>query len=177
MTQDQKIDILWQERAITKVILRFGRALDIGDWPAYRSCMSNPVLIDFERLTGQPPVVVDADLWTELARLFQTPLRRHHTYSNISIEIDGDGAEALVYMTARHWRANDLGTAGNYQYGWYNFSLRHRDSDWRMTRVKHDFQWVDGNQGVVQMDDPAFVAVIGKVYSRENLDAAKTYSV
>lgn len=52
MTDAEKIGVLWEERAITSVMLRFGRALDLGDWPAYRSCFIDPVDIDFKRLTG-----------------------------------------------------------------------------------------------------------------------------
>ncbi len=52
MTEAEKINALWEEKQVLKVALRFGRALDTGNWPAYRSCFTNPVNIDFKRLTG-----------------------------------------------------------------------------------------------------------------------------
>lgn len=173
MTNDEKLDVLWQEREITRVILRFGRALDTGDWASYRSCLPDRVLIDFGRLTGRAPALVDAELLTRWAKAFQSPLRRHHTYSNFSIDIERAGAKALVYMTARHWRQTDEGAAHNTQYGWYEFGLAFLDGRWLLTRIRHDFQWVDGNQGVVVSDNPEALALVEEVFSAQNQAAAR----
>ncbi|WP_421838819.1 nuclear transport factor 2 family protein [Novosphingobium sp.] len=175
MTNDEKLETLWQEREVTKVILRFGRALDTGDWVSYRSCLPDRVLIDFERLTGRAPALVDADLLTRWAEAFQTPLRRHHTYSNFNIEIEQGHAEALVYMTARHWRPTDAGAAHNTQYGWYNFGLAWQDGRWLLTKIKHDFQWVDGNQGVVIGETHEAFTLVDEVFSPENQAAARVF--
>lgn len=175
MTNDEKLDILWQEREITKVILRFGRALDTGDWVSYRSCLPDQVLIDFERLTGRAPALVDADLLTRWADVFQSPQRRHHVYTNFSIEIADGRAEAVVYMTARSWRPTDTGSAQNTQYGWYNLGLESRDDRWLLTRIKHDFQWVDGNQGVLIGETPEAFTLADEVFSTENQEAARAF--
>jgi hypothetical protein len=67
-TTEQKIDILWTRAEIERVMLNFGRALDTGDWKLYRSCFAERFKVNFERLTGQPEVYVDADLWTRFAQ-------------------------------------------------------------------------------------------------------------
>jgi hypothetical protein len=173
MTDNEKLLDLWEEKQVKKVILRFGRALDIGDWPAYRSCFTDPVTIDFTRLTGQPEVRVDADLWTLFAEQILSPVRRHHVYTNWDISLDGDRAHALVYMTARHWKSTDNGVSHNTQYGWYDFWLRRVDGAWLMTKVKHDFQWVDGNASLLDVHEPELAKTMGRIFCEANIAAAR----
>lgn len=173
MTDAEKLLELWEDKQVMKVILRFGRALDTGDWPAYRSCFTNPVNIDFQRLTGQREVCVDADLWTLFAEQILTPVRRHHVYTNWDITLDGDRAHALVYMTARHWKATDLGASTNVQYGWYDFWLERSEGAWRINRVKHDFQWVDGNDSLLDVHDPELAKTMAKIFTPANAEAAR----
>ena len=48
-TQAQMIESLWVRSQIEAVMLRFGRALDLGDWKAYRSCFADRFKVNFER--------------------------------------------------------------------------------------------------------------------------------
>ena len=173
MTNEEKLLELWEDKQITKVILRFGRALDTGNWPAYRSCFTNPVNIDFKRLTGQDEVCIDADLWTRFAEQILSPVRRHHSYSNFDITVDGDRAHAVVYMTARHWKATDLGTSDNTQYGWYDFWLRRDGDGWQIYRVKHDFQWVEGNNALLDPHEPELAATMQTIFTDGHFQAAQ----
>jgi len=168
-----KLHILWEERAITQVMLRFGRALDTGDWAAYRSCFTDTLNIDFKRLTGSEEVRVDADDWTRFAEHILSPVRRHHVYSNFRIELDGETAYALVYMTARHWKATDLGASDYTQYGWYDAWFERHSGEWKIARIKHDFQWVEGNNAMFDMAEPKLVAAMAKVFHPENVAAAQ----
>ncbi len=81
-TQAQMIETLWTRSEIERVMLNFGRALDLGDWKLYRSCFADRFQVNFERLTGQPEVHVDADLRTSFAEVILRPGRRQHQYSN-----------------------------------------------------------------------------------------------
>jgi SnoaL-like domain len=173
MSTDTDIALLMEERAITKVMLRFGRSLDLGDWPGYRSCFTDELMADFERLTGCPEILVNADEWTRFAELILSPVRRHHVYSNFNIDIDGDSAYALVYMTARHWKATDLGVSEYNQYGWYDAWFTKASGEWKMWRVKHDFQWTSGNNALFDMREPELAASMAKVFSEANVAAAR----
>ena len=75
LTLEQKVDSLWNKAKIEKVMLNFGRALDLGDWKLYRSTFADRIHVDFERLTGNPETAVDADLWTRFAETILTPVR------------------------------------------------------------------------------------------------------
>lgn len=170
---EKEFRTILDERAIIKVMLRFGRSLDLGDWPGYRSCFTDKLLVDFERLTGQPKILCDADDWTRFADLILSPVRRHHTYSNFHVDIDGDTASGVWYFTARHWKPTDLGSSIYNQYGWYDGNFVRENGEWKMSYVKHDFQWVDGNNALFDMSEPELVACMGKVFSAGNIAAAR----
>lgn len=170
---EQSLRRLLDEEAIKKVMLRFGRSLDLGDWLGYRSCFTDKLLVDFERLTGQPQVLVDADDWTRFAELILSPVRRHHVYTNFHVDVDGESASGVWYMTARHWKATDMGASIYNQYGWYNTDFIHQNSEWKMSYIKHDFQWVDGNNALFDMTEPDLLACMGKVFSPENIAAGQ----
>ena len=175
LTDQQKMAELWEERQIEKVMLRFGRALDVGDWEAYRACFIPELLIDFERLTGFPEVRVSADLWTKFAKAIQTPVRRHHAYSNFHTRIDGTRAEQTVYFTARVWRATDLGLNYYAQVGWYDISYIRSDGTWLMERLKHDFQWIEGNGALLDVSAPEIAEAMCAVFCPQHIEAAARY--
>lgn len=172
--------VFCDERAITKVLLRFGRSLDTGDWTSYLSCFPEKVSLNFERLTGHAEVRIDTKLMCRWADLFLSPTRRHHTYSNIDIDLDYGRAHAKVYFTARHWKATDYGDSTNTQYGWYDFWLSKADGDWKIIRFKHDYQWVEGNGGLFDLTNPELVTVMEQIFTDANkqsaIEAAKQWS-
>jgi SnoaL-like domain len=172
MTNEEKLLELWEDKQVAKVMLRFGRALDLGDWAAYRSCFTEQVNIDFKRLTGQDEVRVSADLWTRFAEQILSPVRRHHVYTNWDISVDGDKAYALVYMTARHWKASDLGGPEYNQYGWYDVWFERSGDGWLINRIKHDFQWTSGNNAMFDTTEPELAKTMGQVFTDENKQAA-----
>ncbi len=162
------IETLWTRAQIERVMLNFGRALDVGDWKLYRSCFTDRFRVNFERLTGQPEVYVDADLWTRFAEVILSPVRRHHQYSNFAATIEGDKATAIIYMVARHWKSTDSGAAEYTQNGWYENSFECIGGQWKITRLLHTYQWVSGNGGLFDFSDPELVKVMGQVFDPKN---------
>ena len=167
-SQSQMLELLWTRSEIEQVMLNFGRALDLGDWPLYRSCFADRFRVDFERLTGRPEVYVDADLWTHFAELILSPVRRLHQYSNFSVTIEGERADAVIYMVARHWKPVDSGAPEYTQNGWYENSFSRISGQWKITRLKHTYQWVSGNGGLFDFSDPELARVMGQVFAPEN---------
>lgn len=169
MTDQEKLATLWDERNVSKVILTFGRALDTGNWDSYCSCLTDPLNLDFQRLTGHGEVTVTHRLLTRWATAFFEPLRRHHVYSNFAITLDGDCAHALVYMTSRHWKSTDMGAVFNNQYGWYDFDLQRGGETWLINRIKHDFRWVAGNAGLFDLSNPELLDSMQAIFCEANL--------
>lgn len=175
MTDEEKLLALWEDRQVTSVMLRFGRALDTGDWPAYRSCFTDLINIDFKRLTGSDEVRVNADLWTRFAEQILSPVRRHHVYTNWDVSVNDDRAHALVYMTARHWKATDLGTTDYTQYGWYDVWFTRVGGQWLIYRLKHDFLWVEGNNSLLDPHEPALASTMAQIFNEANIGAAAAF--
>lgn len=164
LSVEAMVNLLWQRTAIEELMLGFGRALDRGDWVLYRSCFTDRIRVDFERLTGFSEVEVDANDWVRFAELALSPVRRHHQYSNFSIVVDGDRATATIYMVARHHKATDRGSSENIQYGWYNINLVLQVDGWRIARLVHDFAWISGNDALLDFNEPALAAQTAFVF-------------
>ncbi|MEW2165330.1 nuclear transport factor 2 family protein [Streptomyces sp. NPDC007084] len=174
MTLDEKINALWDEKQVEKSILRAGHALDTDDWATFRSCFTETVLADFRRATGLDEVVVDVDLWVKWAKDILGQVQRRHVYTNWHITVDGDRAHARVYLTAEHFKSTDRGAPYNTQHGWEDFWLeRQEDDTWLTARVKHDFMWIDGNFGLMDLSSPAVLEMMGQVFREENFEAAR----
>lgn len=165
MDDSRKIQLLWDKLAIDQLMIRFGRALDTHDWPAYRTCFSDEIEVDFKDLTGHEPVTVNADLWTAFARAALEPVRCLHQYTNHLVDIRGDLATSVLYMEAKHFRTSDRGSAENTQHGWYENRYERSNGRWLITRLGHHLAWITGNEGVLDLSSPevrsAFEAVFG----------------
>lgn len=172
---DGDLQLLMAEREISKAVFCYGRTMDTDNWQRFRECLADPINIKFTRLTGQPETRIDLDMMMRYGSLVLSPMRVHHVYTNLDITVTGEKAHALVYMTARHWRAVDLGLSTNTQYGWYNFSLERFDGRWLITRIEHDFQWVDGNTGVFDYNEPKLLEMTREVFSEKNCKAANDW--
>jgi SnoaL-like domain len=163
---------LWEERAVKRVMLRFGRTLDLGDWAGHRSCLADTVVMDFKRLTGFEKVAVPADDWVGFAKHILSPVRRHHVYSNWDIEVKGMHATMTLNQTSRHWKSTDVGSADYTQYGTYDVEMEKRSDEWKIVRLKHDFYWSDGNNALFDLREPKLVESMQRVFSEANLAAA-----
>ncbi|KKC27016.1 nuclear transport factor 2 family protein [Sphingomonas sp. SRS2] len=179
MTDAEKLARIWDERNIRNTMLRFGETLDSGDWAAHRACFMDTANIDFERLTGQKEIRLDADLWVAFADAILSPVKRHHTYSNFKIEVDGDRALVTLKHTSRHWRSNDAGSVEYNQYGSYVVRFRRVDGvdAWKIEYLKHDFTWSNGNNALFDMHDPKLIEAMTRVFTPDHFAAAVSQPV
>lgn len=77
-----------------------------------------------------------------------------------------------------NWKATDRGVSHNSQYGWYVFSFeRQAGGEWLMARVKHAFQWVDGNDALLDIHDPDLGQTMQKLFCEENFAATRATPV
>ena len=164
LTLEKKVDLLWDKLAITELMLSFGRALDLHDWELYKSTLSDPLIVDFSRLTGREPVETSAADWTEFADAVLNPLTVHHQYTNNAIKVDGDRASGVIYMVARHMHPES--GQWNTQYGWYENEFVRADGDfgWKISLLKHDFQWLAGVHDLIDLNNERSQQAIKNVF-------------
>lgn len=169
MNEADLTTLLWDRSEIQTLLVRYARALDFKDWDLYRRCLADEVRIDFKPLTGIGEVRASFDSVCKWARMFFAPITTQHVYTNFDITVEGDAAQAVVYLTAGVWRHNALGLATSREFGYYNFSLIRDAGSWRINAIKLSFFWVDGSGSIADMHDPEFLAAMGEVFAAENL--------
>jgi SnoaL-like domain len=170
-----KLQTLWDERSINHTMLKFGHSLDARDWVAHAACFTDPVNINFKRFTGREEVRVGAALWARFAKFILSSAPSHHILGNFAIAIAGDRASAKVYMISSLWTETETGRMANRQYGWYDVCFERQGDEWKISRLKHDFQGIEGNAAGLENHDPAFVQLAQQVFSPANMEAAKAY--
>ena len=155
---------LWDRQEIGGVMLRFGRALDLHDWDMYAATLADSFEVDFFDLTGMAPAVTTPKIWAEFASACLQRLTVMHQYSNFHINVDGDTADGVFYHVSRHRLPNRHGDDHYTQYGWYENRFRRHADGWKITHLKHRFQWCDGNPTLIDSSDPKWKAAAAAVF-------------
>lgn len=164
LSTDQMVKALYDRQGVTDVMLRFGRGLDLHDWDSYAATLTDPFDVDFTDLTGQPPTSTTPAVWARFASACLERLVVHHQYSNFAIELDGDNARGVFYYVARHRFPNKFGGDDYTQYGWYENSFRRDAEGWKISKLKHGFQWCDGNPTLIDQSDPEWQKAAAEVF-------------
>ena len=150
---------------ITNTMLRFGRALDLHDWEAYAATLDATFELDFFDLTGRAKTTTTSEAWARFTSFALGPLVVMHQYSNFHISVRGDEADGVFYHVSRHRRPNRHGDDHYTQYGWYENSFRRTDAGWKITHLKHSFQWCDGNPNLIDLTNPDLIAAAEIVFA------------
>lgn len=163
-TDERILHELWDRNEITNVMLRFGRGLDMHDWDMYAATLADEFEVDFYDLTGMVPAVTTPAIWTKFASACLERLTVMHQYSNFHMNIDGDKADGVFYHVSRHRLPNRHGDDHYTQYGWYENRFERTALGWKITHLKHGFQWCDGNPNLIDSSDPDWQAAAAAVF-------------
>lgn len=161
---EQIVRELHDRQQITDVMLRFGRGLDLHDWDLYAATLTDPFEVDFTDLTGRAPTTTTPEVWARFARACLQRLTVYHQYSNFHIAVSGDAADGVFYYIARHRLPNRHGDDHYTQYGWYENSFRRTADGWKISKLKHSFQWCDGNPMLIDQSDPEWQSAAAAVF-------------
>ena len=143
---DPLVQVLLDERDITRLCHRYATALDGRDWELLRTCFLADVVADYGgtgRCEGYQAV-------QDLCRRALSPLTRsQHLIGNVVVTVDGDRATSTCYLQAQHVRT---GTPGGDNYiiaGAYADDLVRTGDGWRIAARRLETWWTDGNPAVV----------------------------
>jgi ketosteroid isomerase-like protein len=143
---DPTLQLLLDERDITRLCYRYGTTLDDRDWPGLRTCFTDDAVTVYEGLgefTGYP--AIEQVCQAALGSLD----RSQHLIGNVSVEVDGDAATAQCYLHAQHVRAGTPGGDLHVIAGRYSDQLVRTADGWRFTRRRLETWWTDGNPAVL----------------------------
>ncbi|WP_328494795.1 nuclear transport factor 2 family protein [Streptomyces sp. NBC_00414] len=127
-----------------EIIQLFGRYADIADKKEFDELPglvhADPFTIDFESVTGMPPMETPLGDYVEVLRgAFARFVATHHAITGHVVEIDGDRATIHAHVRAEHWLPAELPAGGPNRWlvvGFYDNEAVRTADGWRFSRVK-----------------------------------------
>lgn len=141
-----------QTQAIIETIQNIFIGADERNWELCLSAMADTVLLDYASLSGIAPASVLAVDIIEGWKAFMPKFKAtHHQLGNFTVDDKGDTASVFFYGTATHYLPNDSGNNIWTVVGTYNAALVRTDHDWKVTALKLNLKYVDGNTELPQL--------------------------
>lgn len=143
---EPSVQVLLDEREITRLCYRYATALDDRDWGLLRSCFLPEAVADYEGL--DPCEGYDAI--EQLCRGALSQLTRsQHLIGNVHPAVDGDRATSECYLQAQHVLAGTPGGDTFIVAGRYSDELVRADGRWLIARRRLETWWTSGNPAVL----------------------------
>jgi hypothetical protein len=123
--------------AITDVLARYSTSIDAFDYPGIRSTLADDIDAHYANL----PAVTGGDAlvaWIEEATA--TAIWQHHQLSLQRIEIDGDTARTVSYLTS-HQLFSDDPDAAKVLVARYHDELRRESGGWKIAKRTMELLW------------------------------------
>jgi 3-phenylpropionate/cinnamic acid dioxygenase small subunit len=145
---DAFVQVLLDEREITKLCYRYATALDSRDWELLRSCFLPEAVAEYEGLESCEGYEAIEELCRgALARL----TRSQHLIGNVYPLVDGKEATSECYLQAQHVRAGAPGGDTFIVAGRYSDELVRTEEGWRIARRRLATWWTSGNPAVLAL--------------------------
>lgn len=117
-----------------------GRYADLSDQKEYAELpglvFTDPLTLDFESITGLPPMTVPLGDYIENLRAAFAPFAAtHHVITGHVVTLDGDRATIHAHVRAEHWVTGD-GPNRWLVVGFYDNEAVRTADGWRLNRVR-----------------------------------------
>jgi hypothetical protein len=120
-------------------------ASDERNWEKVETIFAEKVVLDYSSMNGNPAVELTPNqittAWKGILPGFEST---HHQLGNFITEVHGENAKVFCYGTATHYLTDNNGNLWTVV-GSYNFDLKKIDNQWRITSMKFNFKYQDGN--------------------------------
>lgn len=141
----QEMDII--QETINKLFI----ATDQHDWQQVEQCFAEHVMLDYASMTSNSATTISAQQiiasWKEISPGFD---HTHHQTGNFIITTKGNTASAFCYGTASHYLTNDQEHIWTVV-GSYDFELKKVKHQWKITGMRFNLKYQDGNLELPQM--------------------------
>lgn len=132
--------------SVTKLFV----ATDERNWTEVENRFASKVIIDYASMNGNPAVELTPNqvstAWKGILPGFEYT---HHQLGNFITTIDGNTAHVFCYGTATHYLKDDNGSLWTVV-GSYDLDLIKEGSEWKITKMKFNFKYQDGNLSLPQ---------------------------
>ena len=120
-------------------------ATDQQDWDQVSRSFADEVLLDYSSMNGSPATKLTPEqiisAWKGVLPGFE---HTHHQVGNFRTALTGSDAEVFCYGTATHFLTHEGGNVWTVV-GTYDFKLSKVGEAWKITSMKFNFKYQDGN--------------------------------
>jgi hypothetical protein len=120
-------------------------ATDQRDWQQVEDIFAAKVVIDYSSMNGNSAVELTPNqiitAWKSILPGFEST---HHQLGNFITEVNGETATVFCYGTATHYLSDEKGNIWTVV-GSYNFVLKKLNDQWKITSMKFNYKYQDGN--------------------------------
>ena len=132
--------------SVTKLFI----ATDERNWTEVENRFASKVIIDYASMNGNPAVELTPNqvttAWKGILPGFEYT---HHQLGNFITTINGNTANVFCYGTATHYLKDDNGNLWTVV-GSYDLNLAKEGDEWKITKMKFNFKYQDGNLSLPQ---------------------------
>lgn len=143
---DAFVQVLLDEREITKLCYRYATALDDRDWELLRTCFLPDAVAEYEgmgRIEGVEAI-------SDVCQGALAPLTRsQHLIGNVYPVVDGDVATAQCYLQCQNLKSGTPDGETFIIAGRYSDELVRTADGWRIAVRRLEVWWTSGNPAVV----------------------------
>lgn len=140
---------LRDQKAIDTILSTYAWAMDTRDWTLYRSLFADTLHLSFPEWIGVAEGEQSSDVWAASCEVVATGFAgQQHLITNRLIELNGDSATASAYLlNINHFRAEDMDGYTRLG-GFYRMGLVRRDGSWKISAIRLDIAWDEGDRGL-----------------------------
>jgi hypothetical protein len=111
-----------------------------------KEVFASEVLLDYSSFVGGQPATLPSQQIVESWKAFLPGFKStHHQVGNYQVDINANKASVFCYGTASHYLPNPSNQNLWWVVGSYDFDLEKMSSGWRITKMKFNFKYQDGN--------------------------------
>lgn len=141
-----------RDALVVLTLYRFAQGIDLREWDTLRSVFTDEITVDYTSYRGGEPISITADDWVARARRrFDTMAATQHSMTNPRVDVSGDFATCRMYVEAHHVAVIDGQEEHCRIGGEYADELAHADGRWRITTLRLDVRWYQGNREVLNL--------------------------
>jgi hypothetical protein len=139
--------------SITQTVNNLFIFTDTHQWGnLQKDVFASHVLLDYSSFAGGEPTSLSSKQIVENWKGFLPGFKHtHHQIGNLQVIINVNKATVFCYGTASHYLPNESNQNLWWVVGSYEFDVEKLNDEWRITKMKFNFKYQDGNLDLPKM--------------------------
>ena len=143
---------MMNKELIIESINKLFLGVDERDWELVSQVLGHKVFFDYTSMSGGEPAELPASQIIETWKSFLPGFdKTHHQTGNFVVSEVGGLANAVCYATAVHFLDNESKNNIWTVVGTYNFELKKDSFAWKITKMKFNLKFSDGNSKISEL--------------------------